>query len=458
MSEKERFLEPRMAPSGNLRPPFRILVVDDEDNARNLNTRLLTRAGYEVVGALDGAAAWEAIQAQPFDLLITDNAMPKMSGIDLVIKLYDAGKNLPIVFATGAFPDFQFEHYPWLKGIPILTKPLNNSQLLAVVQKILNKGKDIPAETVDPKESAANRGEDFETEAVSKLHLRIENAEARSDRAEERSDKAEARSDGAEARSDEAAARSDRAEARSAAAETINAAALRSSEVRYRELEAFSGAVSHDLHAPLRQLKGYLSVLREDTGQEFSEKNLGILTMISQATKRMENLIEDLLSFSRAGKSSIEKRVVNLNELVQETLIDYSAETKDRQIQWIIHPLGAVEADRGLLRLVFGSLISNAVKFTSARSEAKIEIGCLPDGNAEEIIFVRDNGAGFDPNQKDKLFGVFQRLHSQEEFEGTGLGLANIQRIILRHGGKVWAEGAIDAGATFYFSLPKRTD
>jgi light-regulated signal transduction histidine kinase (bacteriophytochrome) len=287
------------------------------------------------------------------------------------------------------------------------------------------------------------------------LHLRIDNAEARSDRAEERSDKAEARSDGAEARSDEAAARSDRAESRSAAAETINAAALRSSEFRYRELEAFSGAISHDLHGPLRQLKGHLSELREDTDQEFSEKNMGILTMISQATKRMENLIEDLLSFLRAGKSSIQKEAVNLNELVEEILQDYSAETKDRQIQWIIHPLGAVEADRGLLRLVFGNLISNALKFTRARTKPKIEIGCLPNRDAEEVIFIRDNRAGFDPNQTDKLFGVFQRLHSQEEFEGTGLGLANIHRIILRHGGKVWAEGAIDSGATFYFSLPK---
>jgi chemotaxis family two-component system sensor kinase Cph1 len=153
---------------------------------------------------------------------------------------------------------------------------------------------------------------------------------------------------------------------------------LRSSEFRYRELEAFSGAVSHDLHGPLRQLKGYLSELREDTSQEFSEKNLGVLTMISDATKRMENLIEDLLSFSRAGRCFIQKQVVNLNELVEEILPDYSAETKDRQIQWIIHPLGTVEADRGLLRLVFGNLISNALKFTRARTEPKIEIGCLP--------------------------------------------------------------------------------
>lgn len=186
MSETEAFPEPRMVPPGIPKPPFRILVADDEDNARNLNTRLLTRAGYEVVGALDGAAAWESIQAQPFDLLITDNAMPRMSGIDLVIRLHDAGNNLPIVFATGAFPDYQFEHYPWLKDIPILTKPLNNTRLLSVVQKILNKGKEIPAEAVGPKESATNLGGDFQTEAVFKLHRRIDNAEARSDRAEER--------------------------------------------------------------------------------------------------------------------------------------------------------------------------------------------------------------------------------------------------------------------------------
>ena len=134
---------------------------------------------------------------------------------------------------------------------------------------------------------------------------------------------------------------------------------------------------------------------------------------------------------------------------------DYSREIKDRQIEWNIQPLGVAEADPALLRLVFANLISNAVKFTGGRTNPKIEIGCTTDSTAETVFFVRDNGAGFDPEYTEKLFGLFQRLHSQDEFEGTGLGLANMQRIILRHGGRVWAEGAVNVGATFYFSLPK---
>ena len=129
---------------------------------------------------------------------------------------------------------------------------------------------------------------------------------------------------------------------------------------------------------------------------------------------------------------------------------------KDRNIAWEIHPLPAMRADRALLRMVLVNLMSNAVKFTGARTGAKIEIGCAPEGNGETVIFIRDNGAGFDPRYVHKLFGVFQRLHSQEEFEGTGIGLANVQRIIQRHGGRTWAEGVVDGGATFYFSIPAK--
>ena len=224
---------------------------------------------------------------------------------------------------------------------------------------------------------------------------------------------------------------------------------------RTAELEAFSGAVSHDLRAPLRHLAGYLGELQEQTDQTFSENNLGLLTRCSQATKRMGNLIEDLLAFSRVGTATIKKKAVNLDELIRETLDDYSPEMKDRQIDWNIQQMGVAEADRDLLRLVFGNLISNAVKFTGGRTNPKIEIGRTKDSTDETVFFVRDNGAGFDPEYTEKLFGLFQRLHSQDEFEGTGLGLANMQRIILRHGGRAWAEGAVDVGATFYFSLPK---
>jgi PAS domain S-box-containing protein len=224
------------------------------------------------------------------------------------------------------------------------------------------------------------------------------------------------------------------------------------------ELEAFSYSVSHDLRAPLRHVMGFVNLLQKDAGSSLSEKNVGYLKTISESAKRMGNLIDDLLTFSRVGRAEIRTANINLDELVRDTLGDFQAETSGRTILWEIHPLPNVRADRALLRLVLVNLISNAVKFTSHRAEAKIEIGGVPDGNGENVMFVRDNGAGFDAQYAHKLFGVFQRLHSNEEFEGTGIGLANVQRIIQRFGGRVWAEGAVDAGATFYFSIPKQTN
>jgi light-regulated signal transduction histidine kinase (bacteriophytochrome) len=199
-----------------------------------------------------------------------------------------------------------------------------------------------------------------------------------------------------------------------------------------------------------------VDLLQKSAGPSLSEKSLRHLTTISQSAKRMGDLIDDLLAFSRLGQSEIQKTEVNLDGLVRETLADFQAETRERNIVWMIHALPVVRADRALLRLVLVNLISNAMKFTSARTEARIEIGFAPAGSGETAIFIRDNGAGFNPKYTEKLFGVFQRLHSQSEFEGTGIGLANVQRIIGRHGGRVWAEGVVDAGATFYFSLPKQ--
>jgi PAS domain S-box-containing protein len=222
-----------------------------------------------------------------------------------------------------------------------------------------------------------------------------------------------------------------------------------------QELEAFSYSVSHDLRAPLRQFASFVELLRQDAGPSLSEKNLGRLATLSRSAEQMGDLIDDLLAFSHVGRGALQKTNVNLDELVRETLGDFQAETKGRNIVWIIHPLPSVRADRALLRLVLVNLISNAVKFTGARAEAKIEIGCAPGCDSETVIFIRDNGAGFDPRYAGKLFGVFQRLHSQDEFEGTGIGLANVQRIIQRHGGRAWAEGVVDGGATFYFSIPK---
>ena len=222
------------------------------------------------------------------------------------------------------------------------------------------------------------------------------------------------------------------------------------------ELEAFSYSVSHDLRAPLRHIMGFVELLQKDAVPSLSTKSQGRLTTIFLEAKRMGNLIDDLLAFSHIGRADLKKRDVNLDELVRETLNDLQVETKERKIVWDVHSLPTVRADRALMRMVFVNLISNAVKFTGGRGKPKIEIGCAPNGDDQTVIFVRDNGAGFDPKYTKKLFGVFQRLHKQSEFAGTGIGLANVQRIIHRHGGRAWAEGIVDEGATFYFSVPKK--
>jgi light-regulated signal transduction histidine kinase (bacteriophytochrome) len=222
------------------------------------------------------------------------------------------------------------------------------------------------------------------------------------------------------------------------------------------ELESFSYSVSHDLRAPLRHIMGFADLLQNEAGPSLSEKSLSHLKTIFQSAKRMGELIDDLLAFSHVGRVALLKTGVNLDELVRETLGGFQADTKERNIVWQIHPLPPVWADHNLLRQALSNLISNAVKFTGRRAQAKIEIDCAPPANGETVIFVRDNGAGFDPRYAHKLFGVFQRLHSSAEFEGTGIGLANVQRIIRRHGGRTWAEGAVEGGATFYFSIPNQ--
>jgi light-regulated signal transduction histidine kinase (bacteriophytochrome) len=227
-------------------------------------------------------------------------------------------------------------------------------------------------------------------------------------------------------------------------------------EVTNKELEAFAYSVSHDLRAPLRHMSGYAELLQKKASSLLDDKSRRYVTMILEAANRMGKLIDDLLAFSRIGRAETQKTLVSLAQLVEEVLGEVRQETQGREIAWRIGALPVCYADRSMLRLVLVNLLSNAVKFTRIRQLAEIEIGC--DGaNKDEIeVFVRDNGAGFDMKYVHKLFGVFQRLHQTEAFEGTGIGLATVQRIIHRHGGKVRAEGSIDRGAAFYFSVPKR--
>jgi PAS domain S-box-containing protein len=233
--------------------------------------------------------------------------------------------------------------------------------------------------------------------------------------------------------------------------------AMRSTELEAinKELEAFAYSVSHDLRAPLRHIAGYTELLQKKTSSTLDEKCSHYFVMILDSAKRMGNLIDDLLAFSRIGRAETQKTLVSLTQLVREALTEVRDDTEGRNIAWKIGALPDFYGDRSMLRLVLVNLFSNALKFTRTRTQAEIEIGCT-DGNTDDlVVFVRDNGVGFDMKYVNKLFGVFQRLHQSDAYEGTGIGLATVQRIIHRHGGKVWAEGVVDSGATFYFSAPK---
>lgn len=223
------------------------------------------------------------------------------------------------------------------------------------------------------------------------------------------------------------------------------------------ELEGFSYTVSHDLRAPLRHIAGFVELLDRQLPETADEKSRQYISVISSAAARMEQLIDDLLSFSKMGRVEMMNRRVNNNMLVKEVIQTLTPEFVHRKVHWHIHALPDARGDQEMIRLVWTNLISNALKFTGGREEAVIEIGTAAEmafGGSEAVYYVKDNGSGFDMNYKEKLFKIFQRLHRQEEFEGSGVGLASVHRIINRHGGRIWAESVIGAGSAFYFILP----
>ncbi len=225
-----------------------------------------------------------------------------------------------------------------------------------------------------------------------------------------------------------------------------------------RELEAFSYSVSHDLRAPLRAMDGFSRIVAKEYADRLDEKGREMLGMIRGGAKQMGRLISDLLAFSRIGRQTLEPEEIDMHAMAQRVFDELAALDPDRRLHLLLHPLPPAHGTKAMVRQVWANLISNAIKFTSGRDVAEIEIGAKVGADGAQIYFVKDNGAGFEMEQSDRLFGVFQRLHTVEEFDGTGVGLALVQRIVQRHGGWAWAEGAVDRGATFSFTLqiPKK--
>jgi signal transduction histidine kinase len=224
-------------------------------------------------------------------------------------------------------------------------------------------------------------------------------------------------------------------------------------EASNRELESYSYSISHDLRAPLRAIIGFVSVLEDEYTNKLDPEAKRITTVIKDSTMKMGQLIDDLLAFSRLGRNEIVKTNINTREMVNEIINELAPVNDGNKIEWIIRPLPGIYGDANMIRQVWTNLISNAIKYSGNKEKPRIETGAFID-KEQATFFVRDNGVGFDEKYKGKLFKVFQRLHRSSEFEGTGVGLAIVEKIISKHGGKVWAEGAAAKGASFYFSLP----
>lgn len=221
------------------------------------------------------------------------------------------------------------------------------------------------------------------------------------------------------------------------------------------ELEAFAYSVSHDLRVPLRAIDGFSRIVIEDYETELDEEGVRLLNIIRENTKKMGQLIDDILLLSRAGRQEMNIGKLDMAALAKNVYDDFQQETENRNINFVVEAMPPVEADRALMTQVLTNLIGNAIKFTEKTENAQIEFGYTEDED-DYTYHVKDNGAGFNMKYYDKLFGLFQRLHSQDEFEGTGVGLSIVQRIISRHNGRVWGEGEVGKGATIYFSLPKK--
>jgi two-component system, sensor histidine kinase and response regulator len=377
--------------------PARILVVDDEPVNRELLCDTLEARGYVTEQAADGHDALERIAAAPPDVVLLDVSMPGMDGLEVCRRLK-------------ADPD--------RPGIPVIlvTAHVDRAERLAGIAAGANDYLTKPVDLQD-------------------LVLRVGNAVALAQT--------------------HAALRRQADELRrlNAALDAQN----RDMATLNRELEVFNSMVSHDLKAPVRHIAGFARLLGEHLGDRLDAESRKHLDVITASAARMKALIEDLLRFSRLGRHELRLVPVDLTGVVARSRAELAAQSPEAaRVDWRQDPLPAVPGDPALLHVVFTNLLSNALKFTRGRERPVIEVSAEPDGDGAVVVAVKDNGAGFDARHGDRLFGAFQRLHADTEFEGTGMGLAIVRRVVEKHGGAVWAEGTVDRGATFFLRLPTR--
>ena len=449
-----------------------ILIVEDSPTQAEQLKFILERNGYRFSAAQNGREALTVIRAHPPALVISDIVMPEMDGYQLCSELKKEGafKNIPVILLTSLSDPVDV-----VKGLEcgadnFIFKPYDEKYLIARIAYMLANKRLRDNDSTQMGVEIFFAGQKFfiTSDRLQILNLLLSTYEAAVQRNRELAatrDELRQLNEHLEAKVKERTAEleAEVQERRRAEEEVqrLNVGLERrvlertaQLEAANAELEAFSYSVSHDLRAPLRHIHGFLGLLEKSAGAALDKTSREHLVTISDAAKQMGRLIDDLLSFSRMARAEMMHNELDPEQMLEEIIGDLRSETQGRQIRWQIASLPKVRGDRPMMRQVFANLLANAVKYTRTRDVAGIEIGVRSEP-AETIFFVRDNGVGFDMQYADKLFGVFQRLHRAEEFEGTGIGLANVRRIIARHGGRTWAEAVPDRGATFYFSLPQ---
>jgi signal transduction histidine kinase len=404
-----------------------ILIAEDSPTQAQQLKHTLERHGYQVTTTVNGRQAMEAARTCKPTLVISDVVMPEMNGYQLcqAIKADSELKNIPVILVTTLADPQDVIRGLECRADNFIIKPYDEHYLLSRIQFVkLND----EMHHGDHDGTAAEIHFNGQRHLITADRLQILNLLLSTYEA-------------AIQKNQELSRAKDSLRMVNESLQTSNA-----------DLEAFSYSVSHDLRAPLRSISGFSRILAEECAAQLDENGKELLQRVQSACHRMEELIEALLNFSRVARSEMNRQEVDLSALATAVIVDLQKAQPEREVDCRIAKGLSATGSASLLRSVFENLLGNAWKFTSKRPSAAIEVGMNINGN-ERVFFVRDNGVGFDMQYAERLFGAFQRLHSTSDFPGTGVGLATVQRIIRRHGGRIWAESAVDAGATFRFTL-----
>jgi len=421
---------------------MKILIAEDNEDSRNLLVKVVRAYGHEVMTAADGVEALEQALTQPPDIIVSDILMPKMDGYQLCRECKQSKqlKNIPFVFYTATYTLEEDKKFALSVGAAaFILKPTEPDILMQMLSEVFEEAKAgaLPPPEVVPLEPSLFLAE-HDKRISAKLEDKVTQLEAEIAQRKQVEEELQKAYKEVEKRVEERTAELGQANTELAA---VN-----------KELEAFSYSVSHDLRAPLRSIDGFSQVLMEDYLDKLDEQGKNYLQRVRSATQHMAQLIDDILNLSRIGRREMKHEKVNLSALAETIAAELKKSQPERPVEFIIAKDLTASGDTGLLQVLLENLLGNAWKFTGDRLNARIEFG-VTQIDDKKTFFVHDDGVGFDMAYVDKLFGAFQRLHSQDEFPGTGIGLATVQRIVHRHGGRVRAEGEVEKGATFYFTL-----